>query len=68
MIYYDKIDVSEGTDINKTNESKEYNICHYRCFLNKGFNFKTYICNRCHDLLMMSTNIIYIAIFNIKKY
>ena len=57
MIYCDKIDVSEGTDINKTNEYKECNICHYRCFL-KGFNYKTYVCNRCHDLLVMSMNII----------
>ena len=23
MIYYDKIDVSEGNDVNKTNESRE---------------------------------------------
>ena len=29
MIYYDKIDVSEGIDINKTSESKECDICHY---------------------------------------
>ena len=29
MVYYDKIDVSEGTDINKTSASKECDICHY---------------------------------------
>ena len=29
MLYYDKIDVSEGTDINKTSASKEYNIYYY---------------------------------------
>ena len=27
MLYYDRIDASEGTDINKTGESKECNIC-----------------------------------------
>ena len=26
---YDRIDISEGIDINKTNASKECNICHY---------------------------------------
>ena len=26
MIYYDRIDVSEGTNVNKTSESKECNI------------------------------------------
>ena len=29
MLYYDRIDVSEGIDINKTNASKECAICHY---------------------------------------
>ena len=54
MQYYDKIGVSEGTDINKTSASKEHDICHYWYFLNKGFKFQSYACNRCHDLLMMS--------------
>ena len=29
MLYYDRIDVSEGIDINKTSASKECVICHY---------------------------------------
>ena len=29
MLYYDRIDVSEGTDANKTSASKECDICHY---------------------------------------
>ena len=29
MLYYDRIDVSEGIDVNKTSETKEYNICCY---------------------------------------
>ena len=32
MSYYDRIDVSEGIDINKTSASKEYIICHYGNF------------------------------------
>ena len=27
MLYYDRIDVPEGTDFNKTSQSKECNIC-----------------------------------------
>ena len=56
MLYYDRIDVFEGIDTNKTSESKECNICQYQYFLNKGFKFQVYVCNRCHDLLMMSKN------------
>ena len=39
MPYYDRIDVPEDIDINKTISSKEYIICHYRYFLGKGFKF-----------------------------
>ena len=39
MLYFDRIDVSEVTDVNKTNTSKECDICHYWYFLNKGFKF-----------------------------
>ena len=28
MLEYDRIDISEGTDMDKTNKSKERNICH----------------------------------------
>ena len=52
MIFYDIMNVSEGIDVNKTNESKECDIYHYWHFLDKGFNFQSDVCNRCHDVLM----------------
>ena len=50
---YDRIDVSDGIDVNKTSESKEWNICHFWYFLNKGLKFQSYVCCRCYDLVMM---------------
>ena len=67
MLYYDRNDVSERIYINKTSASKEHHICHYWYFLNTGCTFQTYICNRCHDLLMMSINLSNIAISKIKN-
>ena len=64
MIYYDRIDVSEGINVNKTSVSKECDVCHY--FLNYSFQFQQNVCNRCHDLLMMSVTLSDIAISNIK--
>ena len=64
-IYFDRIEVSEGIDGNKTSESKECDICHYWYFLDKGFKFQPNVCNRCHNLLMMSMNPSDIAISNI---
>ena len=66
MLYFDRIDVSEGTDFNKTSLSKECDICHYWYFLSYSFRFQPNVCNRCHDLLMMSMNLNDIAILNIK--
>ena len=67
MLYFDRIEVSEGIDVNKTNEPKECDICHYWYFLNKGFKFQPNVCNRCHYLLMMSMNLSNAAILNIKR-
>ena len=66
MLYFDRIDVSEGIDVNKTSASKECDICHYWYFLNYSFKFQPNVCNRCHDLLMMSINPSDNAILNIK--
>ena len=40
MLEYDRIDISEGIDINKTSASKESEICHYWYFLDKGFKYE----------------------------
>ena len=37
MLEYDRIDISEGIDINQTNASKDFDICHYWYFLDMNF-------------------------------
>ena len=56
----------EGIDVNKTSALKECDISHYWYFLNFSFKFQPNVCNRCHDLLMMSMNLRDIANLNIK--
>ena len=59
MLYYDRIDVSEEIDINKTSASKECDIFHYfMVFLDKRFKCQRYICNGRHDVLMMSIKLL----------
>ena len=41
MLEYDRIDTSEGIDMNKTSLSKECNICHYWYSLDKNFNYES---------------------------
>ena len=38
MLEYDRIDISEGIDVNKTSASKECDICHYWYFKDIGLN------------------------------
>ena len=51
MLKYERIDVSEGSDVNKSDKSKECNLCHHCYFLDKIFNYEPYLCNGCHDLM-----------------
>ena len=66
MLQYEKIDVSEGIDTNKTSASKEYKLCHYWYFKDVGFTFEPHICNKCHDVLMTAYELKNIAILNVK--
>ena len=45
MLRYQKIDVSEGIDVNKTSVSKEFELCHYWFFKDIGFNFQEHVYN-----------------------
>ena len=45
MLEYDRIDISEGIDVNKSSDkSKECDICHYWYFLDKTFTYEQYLC------------------------
>ena len=41
-LYFDKTDVSEGIDVNKTSASKDCDVCHYWYFLNYSFCFNQF--------------------------
>ena len=67
MLKYKRIDISEGIDINKTNLSKECNICHYWYFKKIGFKYEPYLCNGCHDLMQKAMSFNNIAIVYVKE-
>ena len=66
MLEYDRINISEGIDIDKINKSKECNICHYWYFLDKNFNYDPYLCNGCHDLMQKAMSFKNAAIVSVK--
>ena len=65
MLYYDRIDISKGVDLEKSDKKNECMICHYWIF-NHGLKFKNSICNGCHDLTVLSVNISNIAIIIVR--
>ena len=66
MLQDDRIDVSEGIDINKTKKSKECMLCHYWYFKGVGYKFQPYLCNSCHAVSAMAYELKNIAISNAK--
>ena len=66
MLQNDRIDISEGIDINKTDASKECMLCHCWCFKGIGYIFEPHVCNGCHDILMITYELKSIAIIHVK--
>ena len=66
MLQYQKIDASEGIDVNKTSASKECELCRYWFFKDIGFKFEEHVCKKCHDLLTIANSLKDIAILNAK--
>ena len=66
MLYYYRIDINEGNNLAKSNNSKESIICHYWLF-NYGFEFQNYVYNGCHDLTMLIVNKSDITIIAVKN-
>ena len=66
LIYKDKVNISEGIDVNKTSASEECELCHYWLLKNVWFKFEKHVCNKCHHLLTMAHSLKNIAILSAK--
>ena len=66
ILQYDRIDISEGNDVNKTSLPKECDICHYWYFKDIGFRYEPYLCNGCHDLMQKSMSFNNVATVYVK--
>ena len=67
MLEYDRTDILEEIDVNKTNASKECDICHYWYFNDNGFKYEPYLCNGCHDLIKKAMSFNDVAIIYVKR-
>ena len=67
MLEYDRLDISEGIHVNKTNKSKECMLCHYWYFLDKNFGYGPYLCDGCYNIMQKSIDFKNIAMVHVKK-
>ena len=66
ILEYDRIYISEGIDVNRTNFSKKWDICHYWYFKDIGFKYEPYLCNSFHDLMPKAMSFNNVAIVYVK--
>ena len=65
MLEYDKIDISEGIDTNKCEEtSRRCSLCKFYYFLDKNFSYGPFLCNGCHDMSLKAISMQKLAIIN----
>ena len=67
MLVYEKMDISDGIDVDMSNKSKECMLCHYWYFLNKNFSYGPYLCDGCYNIMQKSIKFKNIAIVHVKK-
>ena len=67
MLAYERIDISNGIDVNKSDESKECMLCDYWYFLDKSFSYGAYLYDGCYNKTQKCNKLKNVAIIRIKK-
>ena len=63
MLEYDRIDLSEGIDVNKCEDtSKKCSLCLYYYFVKKNFNYQRYLCDGFHDMSIKALSMQHLTI------
>ena len=65
MLEHYRIDISEGIDINKCEEtSARCSLCNFYYFLDKNFSYGPFLCNGCYDMSLKAVSMQNLAIIN----
>ena len=61
MLFYDRVSVSEGIDINKNGSdiSRSSYLCCFYFFKDKNFSYQPYVCDSCLELAWKVTKILH---------
>ena len=61
MLVDEKVDISDGIDVDMSDKSKECMLCYYWYFLEKNFSYGPYLCDGCYTMMQKCRQ-------NLKKY
>ena len=67
LLVYERINISDGIDVNKSDESKEYMLCPYWYFLCKSFSYGPYLCDGCYNMMQKCNKLKNIDIIHINE-
>ena len=67
MLKHDKIDITEGIDLDKINKSRKCMFCYCWYYLNKNFSYGPFTCDGCYNIVQRSTDFKNTAIIDVKK-
>ena len=68
ILQYKKNDVSEETDVNKTNALKECMLYRYWYFKDVRFKVEPHVCYKCHDILITAYEFKNVVILNVETF
>ena len=67
MLEYEKINISDGINVDKSDKSKECMLCHYWYFLDKNFSYGPCLCDGCYNMMQKCNKLKNIVIVHIKE-
>ena len=67
MLEHERIDISEGVDVDMSDKSKQCMLCHYRYILDKNVSYGPYLCEGCYNIMQKCNKFKNIAIVHVKK-
>ena len=67
MLQYERIDISDGIDVDMSDKSKECMPCHYWHFLNKNFSYGPHLCDGCYNIMQKYIKFKNIAIVQVRE-
>ena len=67
MLVYERIDISDGIHVDKSDKSKECKLCHYWYFLDKNFSSGPCLCGGCYNMMQKCSELKNIAILSVYR-